>query len=46
MKLVRKTILLLMLAALAGVLLVAWYDGGRQEQRMIVQPVAVSETDS
>ncbi|WP_156169902.1 hypothetical protein [Aurantiacibacter luteus] len=46
MNLARKTILLLALAVLAGVLVIAWYDGGQQEQRMIVEPVAVSESAS
>lgn len=26
-------------ALLAGLLALAWFDGGREEQRMIVQPV-------
>lgn len=28
------------------VLAVAWFDGGREQQRLIVEPVAVPETDS
>ncbi len=32
---------LILLAALVLVLLVAWYDGGRVEQRLIEEPVGV-----
>jgi hypothetical protein len=36
------------LCSLAVVLALAWYDGGREEQRMIVQPVElpVENTES
>ena len=46
MKRLRNTILLVLLAVLAAVIALAWYDGGRQEQRMIVQPVAVADGES
>ncbi len=35
------TILVFIAVVLALVLGVAWYDGGRQEQRLIVEPVPV-----
>ena len=35
----RKTVAWAMIALLALVLALAWLDGGREEQRMIVQPV-------
>ena len=38
-----KTLIMLGGVILALVLLLAWYDGGRQEQRLIVEPVTVSE---
>ncbi|MXO92976.1 hypothetical protein GRI62_05070 [Erythrobacter arachoides] len=46
MKLGRNTIWLVALVLIGAVLLLAWYDGGRQEQRMIVEPVAVSGAQS
>jgi len=33
-----------LLALLVLVLVVAWIDGGREEQRLIVEPVALPET--
>lgn len=40
-----KTVLwVLTIVVLLG-LLVAWYDGGREQQRLIVEPVAVPEAD-
>ena len=46
MKRLSNTILLALLALLAAAIALAWYDGGRQEQRMIVQPVAVASGES
>lgn len=40
------TIVVLVILAIAVVLGVAWYDGGRQEQRLIVQPVTLPEGNS
>ena len=36
------TILLVLLGLMIGLLAVAWYDGGREEQRLIVQEVDLS----
>ena len=35
----RMTMAILLFALLALVLALAWYDGGREEQRMIIEPV-------
>ncbi|MEO5705728.1 MAG: hypothetical protein ABIT10_09650 [Alteraurantiacibacter sp.] len=35
----RKIVATVVIALLASLLALAWYDGGREEQRMIVQPV-------
>lgn len=40
-KLQLKTIVIAALGLLALLLLVAWYDGGRQEQRLIEQDIEV-----
>jgi len=40
------TIVILVVLAIAVMLGVAWYDGGRQEQRQIVEPVSIPETNS
>jgi len=40
------TIGIFLVLALAAMLGVAWYDGGRQEQRLIVQPVTLPEGNS
>jgi len=39
----RKNIWLGMLALLALLLVIAWYDGGRETQRLIEQPVELAE---
>lgn len=38
-----KLVALALLVLLAGLLALAWLDGGREEQRMIVQPVELME---
>jgi hypothetical protein len=35
----RKLVAIILLVLLAGLLALAFYDGGREEQGMIVQPV-------
>ncbi len=40
------SIVVLVVLAIAVFLGVAWYDGGRQEQRLIVEPVTVPEGNS
>lgn len=40
------TFVMVLLILLAAVLAVAWYDGGQEEQRLITQPVDVSEVRS
>ena len=40
------TIVVLVALALAVMLGVAWYDGGREEQRLIVEPVSLPEGNS
>ncbi|WP_272914660.1 hypothetical protein [Aurantiacibacter rhizosphaerae] len=40
------TIVVLCVLAIAVILGVAWYDGGRQEQRLIVEPVSMTESNS
>lgn len=40
-----KTVKLVGVMLLAFFLLVAWYDGGKQEQRLIEQPVVLTETE-
>jgi hypothetical protein len=40
------TIGIFLVLALAVMLGVAWYDGGRQEQRLIVEPVTLPEGNS
>lgn len=41
----RKT-MVMMLAGLTGLgLAIAWWDGGREEQRLIVQPVTLPELE-
>ncbi|MFB0611633.1 hypothetical protein [Aurantiacibacter poecillastricola] len=37
------TIAIILAVVLAVVLALAWYDGGREEQRLIVQPVDPAE---
>ena len=37
---------ILLLALLALVLVLAWFDGGREEQRMIIEPVDLPLGDS
>jgi hypothetical protein len=39
----RRILVALTIAVLVIVLALAWYDGGREEQRMIVQPVELME---
>ena len=39
----RKNIWLGLLALLVLFLIIAWYDGGREPQRMIEQPVELPE---
>lgn len=39
----RRNLVALTLLLLAALLALAWYDGGREEQRMIVQPVDLTE---
>lgn len=39
----RKLVAFALLVLLVGLLALAWYDGGREEQRMIVQPVELME---
>ena len=39
-----RTFIVIGAVILAVILLLAWYDGGRKEQRLVVEPVAVSET--
>ncbi|MDE1466521.1 hypothetical protein OOZ52_02130 [Aurantiacibacter sp. D1-12] len=39
-------VMLTMFAILLLVLGVAWFDGGREEQRMIVEPVELPERNS
>lgn len=36
-------VVLVFLVLVALVLVIAWYDGGREEQRLIVEPVKVPE---
>lgn len=40
------TIVIFVVLALAIVLGVAWYDGGRQQQRLIVEEVSMPEGNS
>ncbi|WAT18563.1 hypothetical protein OZN62_02995 [Aurantiacibacter sp. MUD11] len=40
------TIAGILLVLLGLFLAVAWYDGGRQEERLIVQPVEIAEEDA
>lgn len=40
-----KTVKLVGLLLLVTLLALAWYDGGRQEQRLIEQPVALAGTE-
>lgn len=40
----NKKVWLTVLTVLALFLALAWYDGGREEQRLIEQPVALPET--
>lgn len=40
------TIVVLVAVVLAVMLGVAWYDGGREEQRLIVEPVSLPEGNS
>ncbi|MGB3797534.1 MAG: hypothetical protein WA957_14675 [Alteraurantiacibacter sp.] len=40
------SIVVLLVLAIAVVLGVSWYDGGRQEQRLIVDPVTLTEGNS
>lgn len=40
------TMVVLVVLALAVVLGVAWYDGGRVEERLIVEPVPMPEAGS
>ncbi|WP_338245323.1 hypothetical protein [Aurantiacibacter hainanensis] len=40
------TMVVLVVLVLSIVLGVAWYDGGRQEERLIVEPVALPESAS
>ncbi len=40
----NKKVWLAVLTVLALFLALAWYDGGREEQRLIEQPVALPET--
>ncbi len=40
------TIVGIVVLALVVLLGVAWYDGGRQEQRLIVEPVSLPEGNS
>ena len=39
----RMSIVILVVLAVAVILGVAWYDGGREEQRLIVEPVTLPE---
>jgi hypothetical protein len=39
----RKNIWLGLLALLVLFLIIAWYDGGREPQRLIVQPAEIPE---
>ena len=38
-----RTVAIVLLALLAAGLLVAWYDGGEREQRLIVEPAEFPE---
>ncbi len=40
------SIVVVLMLAIAVMLGVAWYDGGRQEQRLIVEPVSIPEGNS
>jgi hypothetical protein len=40
----RKTWAIGVIVVLGALLALAWYDGGREEQRMIVQPVELTES--
>lgn len=40
------TIGIFLVLALAVILGLAWYDGGRQDQRLIVEPVTLPEGNS
>lgn len=40
------TFLIFLMIVLAVGLVVAWYDGGQEEQRLITQPVEMSEIRS
>ncbi|QZH75634.1 MAG: hypothetical protein JY451_03225 [Erythrobacter sp.] len=42
----RRTILFALAGMALLVLLVAWWDGGREEQRLIVEPLDLPERDS
>lgn len=40
------SIVVVLILAITVMLGVAWYDGGRQEQRLIVEPVSIPEGNS
>lgn len=42
---IRRTILIVLAGLALLVLIVAWLDGGREEQRLIVEPLALPERD-
>ena len=42
----RRDILLAVLGLLVLLLVFAWIDGGREEERMIVEPIALPENFS
>ncbi|WP_156172043.1 hypothetical protein [Aurantiacibacter gangjinensis] len=42
----RKRLIVLLVAVVAVFAGIAWYDGGQEEQRLITQPVEIPESYS